>query len=121
MRDIFDPQALRKKLTFFYLKFCNFLLIVDGGLLVYLVLVYFFLYDEWLIILQNIIIIPQIIYNARVGNNPGFSIAYVIGYLGVRLLIPLYERTCTSNHFMLTPMVPLAIIIAVLYLIQVFY
>jgi hypothetical protein len=73
MREIDNPQALRKKLTTFYIKFCKlFIIFLDVGLFVYLTLTYFFSFDVWLIILQNLILIPQIIYNARIGNNPGF-------------------------------------------------
>jgi hypothetical protein len=71
-----------------------------------------------MIILQNLILLPQIIHNARVGNNPGFEPLYVFGYVGFRFLVPLYERGCPYNHFMLTPMIELVIIIFILYIIQ---
>lgn len=46
MRQVDNPQALRKKLTTFYIKFCTFyFLYVDLGLFVYLGLTYFFNYD----------------------------------------------------------------------------
>lgn len=72
-----------------------------------------------MIILQNLIMIPQIVYNARVGNNPGFEPFYVLGYMGARFLIPLYERGCPSNHFMLTPIVGLVVALFILYVLQV--
>lgn len=43
-----------------------------------------------MIILQNLILVPQIVHNARVGVNPGFEPLYVLGYLGARFLMPLY-------------------------------
>lgn len=72
-----------------------------------------------MIIAQNLIIIPQIIHNARVGINPGFEPLYVFGYLAARFLIPLYERACPSNHFLLTPIIGLVIALFLLYVIQV--
>ena len=120
MREIVNPQELRKKLTTFYIKFCKISVIVDIGLFVYLALTYFFLYDAWMIILMNLFILPQIIHNARVGNNPGFEPLYAFGYLGARFLIPLYERSCPANHFSLTPLPGLVITLAILYAIQVY-
>lgn len=72
MREIDSPQALRKKLTTFYIKFCKNFAYIDVGLFIYLTLTYFFSFDVWMIIIQNLILLPQIIYNARIGNNPGF-------------------------------------------------
>lgn len=112
MRQIDNPQALRKKLTTFYIKFYI-------GLFLYLTLTYFFSFDIWMIIAQNLIIIPQIIHNARVGINPGFEPLYVFGYLAARFLIPLYERACPSNHFLLTPIIGLVIALFLLYVIQI--
>lgn len=57
-----------------------------------------------MIVLQNLIMLPQIVHNVRAGNNPGFEPSYVLGYLGARILIPFYERACPKNHFMLSPM-----------------
>jgi len=69
--------------------------------------------------LQNIIILPQIIHNVRIGNNPGFSAYYSIGYLGLRYMLPLYERGCPGNHFILAPMYDVVITLGLLYVIQV--
>lgn len=63
---------------------------LDLGLFIYLTLTYFFSYDAWMILLQNLVLIPQIVHNARVGNNPGFEPLYVFGYISARFLIPLY-------------------------------
>ena len=87
MRDIENAQALRKKLTTFYIEFYV-------GLFVYLTLNYFFEYYSWLIFLQHMLIIPQIIHNIRAGNNPDFRIHYTLGYLGLRFAGILYERAC---------------------------
>ena len=73
MRQIDNPQALRKKLTTFYIKFCTlFIKYIDVGLFLYLTFTYFFSFDVWMIILQNLILIPQIVHNVRIGINPGF-------------------------------------------------
>lgn len=45
MREIDNPQALRKKLTTFYIKFCTFSCYSDVALFIYLTLAYFFSYD----------------------------------------------------------------------------
>jgi hypothetical protein len=90
MRGVDGPQGLRKKLAAFYIKFCRYLLIIDLALFVYLALTFFFSYDVWMIVIQNLIMFPQIIHNARIGNNPGFEPLYVFGYIGLRFLIPFY-------------------------------
>lgn len=41
MRQIDNPQALRKKLTTFYIKFCKYTIYIDVGLFIYLTLTYF--------------------------------------------------------------------------------
>ena len=48
------------------------MILLDVGLFLYLTLTYFFTFDVWIIILQNLFMIPQIVYSARMGNNPGF-------------------------------------------------
>jgi len=51
---------------------------------------YFFVFDSWLIVLKNLLLIPQIIHNVKLGQKPTFFKAYIFGYLGVRLLVPIY-------------------------------
>lgn len=94
MRNIENAQVLRKKLTVFYIEFYL-------GLFAYLTLNYFFEYEGWLIFLQHLILVPQIVHNVRKGNNPGFSPYYIMGLLGLRYMIPLYQRGCPGNHFVL--------------------
>lgn len=85
----------------------------------YLVLTYFCSFDAWMIIAQNLIMVPQIVYNVRIGNNPGFEPLYVLGYMCARFLVPMYERGCPSNHFMLSPMIGLVVALFILYSMQV--
>jgi len=47
-----------------------------------------------MIIVRNLVLVPQIVHNIRLGNNPGFSSHYIFGYIGTRLFLPLYERLC---------------------------
>lgn len=89
------------------------------GLFLYLTLMYFFSFDSWMIVIQNLLMVPQIIHNARTGINPGFEPTYILGYLGARVLMPIYERACPSNHFLLTPMLGLVISIITLFILQV--
>jgi len=67
--------------------------------------------------LQHVILIPQIVHNVKKGNNPGFPVYYIIGFLGLRYLIPLYQRGCPANHFSLEPMPILVATLGVLYAI----
>lgn len=67
------------------------------------------------IILRNLILIPQIIHNVRLGNNPGFNLYYIFGFIGSRLLIPMYERLCPENRFSLTPNITLVVVLLALY------
>ena len=62
----------------------------DLGLFLYLTLTYFFSNDEWMIVLRNLILIPQIVHNIRLGNNPGFNPYYIFGFVGSRMLLPIY-------------------------------
>jgi len=91
----------------------------DLGLFLYLTLVYFFSNDEWMIILSNLILVPQIIHNIRMGNNPGFNVFYIFGFIGTRLLIPIYERSCPDNRFSLTPNLALVVVLVSLYALEV--
>jgi hypothetical protein len=88
---------------------------LDLGLFLYLTLTYFFSNDDWLIILRNLILLPQLIHNVRLGNNPGFHPYYIFGYVGSRLLLPLYERLCPENRFALTPNLTLVVVILSLF------
>lgn len=78
-----NPQLLRKKLTSFYIKFYL-------GLFLYLTLDYFFSFEDWMIILTNLILLPQLIHNIRLGQKPIFNPYYIFGYIGSRLLILFY-------------------------------
>jgi hypothetical protein len=72
-----------------------------------------------MIIFQNLAMVPQIIHNVKIGNNPGFNYFYIFGYLTMRMLVPLYERGCPDNHFLLAPDDLLVSGIAFLYVFQV--
>ena len=110
-RQLDNLQFLRKRLAF--------ILGLYVGMVAYLLLSLSFASEEWLILGVNLFIIPQIIHNARVGNNPGFSALYAFGYLGLRLALPLYERSCPGNHFRLAPEAWLASLLCLLYALQV--
>jgi hypothetical protein len=71
-----------------------------------------------MIILRNLLLLPQVVHNIRLGNNPGFNHHYVFGYIGTRLLLPLYERLCPENRFALTPNLSLSIILIILFALQ---
>jgi hypothetical protein len=65
------------------------------------------------------LLLPQIVHNIRTGINPGFEPFYILGFMATKFLLPLYERSCPSNHFVLTPMIGLVITLFLLYAIQV--
>lgn len=114
-----EPTATAQEAHYILHLVLYILIHLDLGLFLYLTLSYFFAYDFWLIILQNLILLPQIVRNARIGNNPGFSSFYIFGYLGTRFMIPFYERGCPANHFLLSPDPVLVSLIAVMYFTQV--
>jgi hypothetical protein len=93
---------------------------VDLGLFVYLTLNYFFPYDQWMVVLRHLLLLPQLIHNIRMGNKPSFNLYYLFGYVGSRLLIPLYERTCPANRFRLSPNFSLVVILFAIFFIEVF-
>ena len=60
-------------------------------------------------------------HNTRLGSNPGFHFHYILGFIGTRLLLPLYERACPDNRFRLSPNFALVVVLLSLYLLQVNY
>jgi hypothetical protein len=72
-----------------------------------------------MIVLRNLVLVPQIIHNIRLGSNPGFNVYYIFGFIGSRLLIPLYERLCPDNRFHLSPNITLVVILFSLYALEV--
>ena len=40
-----------------------------------------------MIILSNLILLPQIVHNIRMGNNPGFNYFYIFGFIGIFMYI----------------------------------
>lgn len=107
-----NPQLLRKRLTSFYIQFYL-------GLFLYLTLTYFFAYDWWMILLRNLLLLPQIVHNVRLGQKPHFNVYYLFGYIGSRLLVPLYERACPENRFKLSPNPTLFLILLSVFLLEV--
>jgi len=107
-----NPQLIRKKLTTFYIQFYL-------GLFLYLTLTYFFENEEWMMLIRTLILLPQLIHNIRLGHKPNFAPFYIFGYVGARLLVPLYERLCPANRFHLMPDPALVVGIFIAYLIEV--
>jgi transmembrane E3 ubiquitin-protein ligase len=107
-----NPQLLRKRLTSFYIQFYL-------GLFLYLTLTYFFAYDPWMILLRNLLLLPQIVHNVRLGQKPNFNPYYIFGFIGSRLLVPLYERACPENRFKLAPNPTLFLILLSIFVLEV--
>ena len=72
-----------------------------------------------MIILRNLLLLPQIVHNVRLGQKPNFNPFYLFGYIGSRLLVPLYERACPENRFRLAPNPTLFLILASIFLLEV--
>lgn len=79
-------------------KFVNlfyFLLIIyyllDIGIFGGLALLYFFILKNWLLAVIHLFFVPQIVHNVIRRQNPGFSYIYNFGFLGVRIIYPVYK------------------------------
>lgn len=72
-----------------------------------------------MILLRTLILFPQVIHNVRLGHKPNFTPFYLFGFVGARLLLPLYERGCPANRFHLTPNTSLVLAIFAAYVIEV--
>ena len=59
-------------------------------LLYYYLLKVFFGYENWVIILTSLVLVPQIVHNLIIGANPDFNPYYIFGYVGTLLLLPIY-------------------------------
>ena len=80
---------------------------------------YFFTYNMWPLYLQSAIFLPQIIHNVRKGNNPQFYPAYILGMLGMRVVLPLYYRGCPENIYQIEPNVAFCFIWVSLFAVQI--
>ena len=70
------------------------LLYKDVELLLYLLVQFFFMNDEWFILLSYSLLIPQIVHNVRLGMKPSFDLKYILGFVSIKILQPIYERGC---------------------------
>ena len=120
LTGVTNNSELRKRLTVFYIKFCKPCGYVDLGLFGYLTIMYFFTYEIWSLLIQALIFVPQIVHNVRKGNNPFFYAYYVLGVLGMRMMLPLYYRGCPSNIYVIEPSSTFCAVWASLFLIQMF-
>jgi len=95
--DQFHNMAdLRRGIISFYVKFYGLMALV-------LIMAYYFVPKPWFILATSFFFIPQIIHNAIRGQKYKFWSHYIICLGVVRILIPLYVRTCPVNIFELTP------------------
>ena len=85
----------------------------------YLILMYFFTYEIWPLYLQAFLFLPQIVHNVVKGNNPQFYYAYILGLLGMRLVLPLYYRGCSDNIYQIEPNLAFCVVWASLFVIQI--
>jgi len=74
-----------------------------GIMAILLVLAYSFIPQNWFLFCSSLLYIPQIAHNALRGEKYRFNSNYIFGLGFVRILVPLYARTCPNNIFELTP------------------
>jgi len=72
-------------------------------MLVSLYLGYTFLPYSWFMSLTSAFFLPQIIHNALRGQRYKFDSAYIFLLGAIRVIIPLYVRSCPDSIFRLTP------------------
>jgi hypothetical protein len=80
---------------------------------------YFFTYQIWPLYLQVLVFLPQIVHNVRKGNNPQFYYAYILGLLGMRIVLPLYYRGCPDNIYIIEPNKAFCVVWGSLFAIQI--
>lgn len=85
----------------------------------YLMIMFFFTYEIWPLYLQAFIFLPQIIHNVRKGNNPQFYYYFILGVLGMRVILPVYYRGCPDNIYMIQPDPTFCIIWSTMFAIQI--
>ena len=49
--------------------------------------------------LSYCLLVPQIIYNVRLGLKSSFEPYYLLGLVATKIIIPLYDRGCPYNMF----------------------
>jgi hypothetical protein len=56
-----------------------------------------------MVLLRNLVLLPQIVHNVCQGQRPHFNPYYIFGFIGSRMLVPIYEYSCPENRFKLAP------------------
>ncbi|CAD8139736.1 unnamed protein product [Paramecium octaurelia] len=112
LEDLFDQQRMRRAITYFFAQFYF-------SLILYFLLMYFFFTYNWFICLTGLCLLPQIIHNIRLGNNPRFISYFVFGILVPSMLYQLYNRGCPSNLRGLEPSLAFCMIYLSEYLLQI--
>lgn len=85
---------------------------------------YFFELYDWFICLTGLLMVPQIVHNARIGNNPKFISHYIFGILCPSIVYPvccytiqIYARGCPSNIKGTEPSITFCLVFVGLYLV----
>ncbi|CAD8134818.1 unnamed protein product [Paramecium octaurelia] len=112
LEDLFDQQRMRRAITYFFVQFYF-------SLIIYFVLMYFLSNYNWFICLTGLILLPQIIHNIRLGNNPKFISYFVFGILVPSMFYQIYNRGCPSNLYGLEPSLAFCMIYLSEYLLQI--
>ncbi|CAD8047632.1 unnamed protein product [Paramecium sonneborni] len=110
--DLFDQQRMRKAITYFFAQFYF-------SLIIYFILMYFFYPYNWFIYITGMCLLPQIIHNVRIGNNPKFISYYIFGILIPSMIYQIYNRACPTNLHGFEPSVAFCMIFLSEYLLQI--
>ena len=114
-----NPRLFKRKLTIAYIFFRKIFVILVGQYFAIFVLGLFFINEEWfIIIVYSTLLLPQLVRNVRIGHFPNFDGWYIFGYVGMRLLIPVYQRLCPENRFSLAPNLTVVVVLLGIYSFQ---
>ncbi|CAD8045581.1 unnamed protein product [Paramecium sonneborni] len=112
LEDLFDQQRMKRAITYFFAQFYF-------SLIFYFILMYYFNTYNWFICLTGLNLLPQIIHNIRLGNNPKFISYFIFGILFPSMIYQIYYRACPSNIVGFEPSLAFCMIFLSEYLLQI--
>jgi hypothetical protein len=113
--DELTEQQFRNKLYFFQMK-------IYLGIIIYLVLMWHFFLNVYLVAANALVLVPQIIHHIQSAEPPTFNKSFLILFSSLKYLIFLYFRGCPHNilgirFFYFLPMVGLSLVLLSLLLL----
>lgn len=113
--DELTEHQFRNKLYAFQMK-------IYFLILIYLYFMWRYFIDVHLVLLNSLVLVPQIIHHIQSAEPPGFNKSFLILFSSSKYLIFMYLRGCPNNilqirPFFLIPFIGLSIIIASLFIL----